>query len=439
MTPFKAFALHIVTELVQLLFKGTWKNIVKHKRFQEEYTADSLDDTFKIGISLNKGVLSFYESFEEADIILASPAGLQTLGSVDARNEGRREFDFLSSIQILILDQAEVFMYQNLEHLEYILKNINNIPKRTDNLGDISRIQDRYLEKLAKKFRQTIVVQKFRTQDLEYLMKKYCFNSFQGKISILNNYSENKMSGLAEEWSVRTSLKRINTSEVAKADDLRYNYFTTKVWPKLEDNLVAYTVVFCSTYFEFVRLKRFFKNKNTAISFISEYTDDVDCHKQRARFEREENRFLLVSERALVFDKIELRYAQNIVFYSLPEALDIFDSLKELMDPEKGLKIKSILESRERVKEAKRKEIMEERGRKVYKTRREEREEEAKIRTDVQFEADLKQKRKEITEGSSMVFGHFTAFDTLKLERLVGKKMALKMCKDEVKDTWKFN
>jgi len=38
-----------------------------------------------------------------------------------------------------------------------------------------------------------------------------------------------------------------------------------------------------------------------------------------------------------------------------------------------------------------------------------------------------------------MVFGHFTAFDTLKLERLVGKKMALKMCKDEVKDTWKFN
>jgi hypothetical protein len=33
--------------------------------------------------------------------------------------------DFLSSIEFVILDQSEAFVYQNLEHLEEVLKALN--------------------------------------------------------------------------------------------------------------------------------------------------------------------------------------------------------------------------------------------------------------------------------------------------------------------------
>jgi len=64
--------------------------------------------------------------------------------------------------------------------------------------------------------------------------------------------------------------------------------------------------------------------------------EDVDCVKSWNRFEYERTRFLLVSERALVFGKVDLRYVKNIIFYSLPESNDVSVKLLKLLDPEAG-------------------------------------------------------------------------------------------------------
>jgi len=43
----------------------------------------------------------------------------------------------------------------------------------------------------------------------------------------------------------------------------------------------------------------------------------------------------MVTERAIVFDKIKLRYARNIVLYGLPESPDTFtDALCEILNPD---------------------------------------------------------------------------------------------------------
>jgi hypothetical protein len=48
----------------------------------------------------------------------------------------------------------------------------------------------------------------------------------------------------------------------------------------------------------------------------------------------------MVTERALIFEKIKLRYARNIVLYSLPESPDTFtDALCNLADNESWKKI----------------------------------------------------------------------------------------------------
>ena len=56
------------------------------------------------------------------------------------------DFEFLSSIEFLVMDQSEAFIFQNLEHLEEILKIINKKPKKLSGLNDITRLKDLYTQ-----------------------------------------------------------------------------------------------------------------------------------------------------------------------------------------------------------------------------------------------------------------------------------------------------
>ena len=58
--------------------------------------------------------------------------------------------DFLSSIEFLVLDQAEAFVFQNLEHIEEALKALNKPPKKLTQLNDITRIRELYSLKVPK-------------------------------------------------------------------------------------------------------------------------------------------------------------------------------------------------------------------------------------------------------------------------------------------------
>lgn len=82
--------------------------------------------------------------------------------------------------------------------------------------------------------------------------------------------------------------------------------------------------MFVPSYLDFVRLRTFFKNKNAQIAFISEYSEKKDAQRARHQYETKEMPILMISERAIIFDKIQLRYASNVVMYGLPESPDTF-------------------------------------------------------------------------------------------------------------------
>ena len=103
--------------------------------------------------------------------------------------------DFLSNIEFLILDQAEAFVFQNMEHLDEVMQSLNKKPKKLTQMNDITRLKDIYTHNLAKKtasgastysqlFRQNIVIQKFRNIDLQAALDQHCSHNVFGRVTL---------------------------------------------------------------------------------------------------------------------------------------------------------------------------------------------------------------------------------------------------------------
>ena len=109
-------------------------------------------------------------------------------------------------------------------------------------------------------------------------------------------------------------------------DGARYTLFTKTLWKDIyEDNTSGYTVLLVPNYFDYVKLKAYFKSRNAQVAMISEYTEKRECQRQRTAYELKEVPVLMITERALVFQKIRVRFARNVVLYNLPESPDIID------------------------------------------------------------------------------------------------------------------
>ncbi|CAK9002175.1 unnamed protein product [Durusdinium trenchii] len=90
-------------------------------------SAGNSDDRFRIGVTLWKKGVRLYAPFDKADILICSPLGLRQI--TGAEGERRREFDFLSSIEVCIVDRADVLRMQNWEHVQEVMQVVNRKPQ----------------------------------------------------------------------------------------------------------------------------------------------------------------------------------------------------------------------------------------------------------------------------------------------------------------------
>lgn len=208
------------------------------------------------------------------------------------------------------------------------------------------------------------------------------------------------------------TLRRLpNVESFEHIDDARFSFFTKKIWDQLYEGNQGYTVLFVQSYFDFVRLRTFFKNKNAQVAFISEYSEKKDCQRSRHQYETGERPILMVTERAIVFDKITLRYARNVVMYSLPESPDTFtDVLCEITNSENWKVIMKLRVNQAKMAKDKEEEDKLEEARSIMRERHQDR----------------------------SVVGLFSKFDKLQLERIVGTAAHAKMISNEAKDSFNF-
>lgn len=342
--PFRSSAYRVVEKLIRL---GSGGKEMDFPRFTTEYGPDdddshsifkrkpedfqrtfggNVDDAFRIGLQLYHNKIRPYADFYHADIIVASPIGLRMATGTDS--DERKDFDFLSSIEIAIVDQCDALLMQNWEHLLHVMNHLNLTPKK-DHGCDFSRVRSWFLEGMAKHRRQTILISDYMTPELQAVFGNHC-RSVMGKTRIKPNYTGAVADVIAQVPQVFT---RIPVKRLQSAADDRFTYFTDTILPELEKSPSGgkYTLLFVSSYFDFVRVRNYCRQKGCIFKSISEYSTRSEAMAARHSLFKGELHFILYSERAHFFFRYPIKGVRNLIFYSLPEHPVYYSEMVNLM------------------------------------------------------------------------------------------------------------
>ncbi|XP_044527764.1 U3 small nucleolar RNA-associated protein 25 homolog [Gracilinanus agilis] len=332
--PFREAALRVVQLFISLLEAGSKKKIdvSNKKRFKGEYGSDpderppnlkrpedydavfagNIDDHFRIGVAVLQRSIRLYAPFYSSDILIASPLGLRTI--IGAEGEKKRDFDFLSSIEILIIDQVDIYLMQNWEHVLHLMNHMNLLPLDSHGV-DFSRVRMWSLNNWSKYYRQTLLFGALQEAQINSVFNKYCVN-YQGQVSVRSI----PMTGSISQVLVQLPhvFQRLEAENLLSVIDARFQFFVDKILPQYQDAVMSHTLIYVPSYFDFVRLRNYFKKEELNFTHICEYTERSGVSRARHFFLQGERQFLLFTERFHFYKRYTIKGIRNLIFYELP-------------------------------------------------------------------------------------------------------------------------
>ncbi|KAL7673867.1 hypothetical protein ACOME3_000147 [Neoechinorhynchus agilis] len=280
----------------------------------------NIDDHFRLGINVSRRSLSLFAPYYQSDVIIASPLGLKTL--VTGRKE--KAINFLSSIEIMVIDQAEVILQQNWDHVISVINLINRIPSDPAHI-DFSRVRHRYLDGHASNFRQTIVISQYPSSYFKSLIER-CRN-IRGALFIDRKLSEG---------SIRLLRFPLKQTFVCLSSKDRIDEFFTKIIEPYTGTHIR-TIIYIPSFFDFVLIKNRMNDLRTndlkfTFSILTEQCSSKDADRSRFRFFHNKTQFLLLTERYHFYRRHKIRGADQVVFYDLPNDPRFYADLCHMLD-----------------------------------------------------------------------------------------------------------
>jgi len=330
--PFRHAALCVANMIAHLL-SSEQQSIMNKARFESEYGGvdepsvmgkkpedfeatfkGNIDDNFRIGISVTKKSVKLYTKFLSSDIIIASPVGIRAV--IEPAEKGdTNDADFLSSVEMVIVDQADVLFMQNWDHVLYIFEHLNCQPKQSNGV-DFSRVRIWSLNGWSKLYRQTLIFSEFDLQPLRSLTTRHCSN-YAGQLQV--KPSASRCAWIQVVVRMCHEFCRFAVDSPVEVDNKRFEYFKSKVLPLYTDAAMAQTLVFVSSSLDFIRLRNEFVRKEVEFVCLSEYDAAKEIQRARGAFVHGRTHLALMSERFHFFRRYNhVRGIRHVVFYDLP-------------------------------------------------------------------------------------------------------------------------
>ncbi|XP_059994889.1 LOW QUALITY PROTEIN: U3 small nucleolar RNA-associated protein 25 homolog [Lagenorhynchus albirostris] len=332
--PFREAALRVVQLFISLLEGDSKKKIIvgNKKRFNGEYGSDpeerppnlkrpedyeavfvgNIDDHFRTGVAILQRSIRLYAPFYSSDILIASPLGLRTI--IGGEGEKKRDFDFLSSIELLIIDQADIYLMQNWEHVLHLMNHMDLLPLDSHGV-DFSRVRMWSLNNWSKYYRQTLLSGAPQDAQINSVFIKYCIHG-QGQVAVRNV----PMTGCISHVLVQLPrvFQRMEAENLASVIDARFNFFVNKILPQYRDAVMSHTLIYVPSYLDFVRLRNYFKKEELNFTHICECAQKSGVSRARHFFLQGEKQFLLLTERFHFYKRYTIKGIRNLIFYELP-------------------------------------------------------------------------------------------------------------------------
>ncbi|XP_015277230.1 PREDICTED: digestive organ expansion factor homolog, partial [Gekko japonicus] len=345
--PFRESALRVVQVFIGLLESASKKKIdvSNKKRFKGEFGsnpeekppnlkrpedyeavfAGNIDDHFRIGVAVLQKSMRLYAPFYSSDVIIASPLGLRTV--IGAEGEKKREYDFLSSIEMLIIDEADIYLMQNWEHVLHLLAHINLLPLESHGV-DFSRVRMFSLNNWSKYYRQTLLFGALQDPQINSIFNKHCLN-YRGQVAVRNVPLVGSVSHVVVQ--LPHVFRKLEAENSVSVIDARFHFFIDKVLPEYRDAVMSHTLIYVPSYFDYVRLRNYFKKEDLSCMHICEYTSKSGISRARHFFLKGEKQFLIFTERFHFYKRYTIKGIRNLIFYELPTYPHFYSEVCNMM------------------------------------------------------------------------------------------------------------
>lgn len=291
--------------------------------FMETF-AGNTDDSFRIGLAVTKKSLKLFTDFYDSDIVICSPLALRMMITGD-----QPDYDFLSSVEILVLDQTEVFIMQNWEHVIEIVKHLNQKPVNSHGI-DFSRVKMQFLDEKGSHFRQNIFLGSAFFNEAVALFNKSARN-IGGQVTFANEVPVEEAAISRVFVNHCQNFTRHHCSSLDSCSDARFEFFTRHVLPGIRND--PHVMIYVSSYFDFVRLRNFMKQEEYNFVSLCEYTDEGKVAQGRSQFFKEGRRLLLYTERLHFYRRFQIKGVRKVWFYQLPSLPQFYNQICNLMIP----------------------------------------------------------------------------------------------------------